>query len=69
MRKALDEMFPRELVNKIKIDSNEMEAEAGVCLIGLIEKGLIEVVGETEHGVVMYRKTQQYLEMLYENVR
>ena len=45
MRKHIDEMFPREISNMVKIDSNEMEARVKVNLIKLIEEGHIVVVG------------------------
>ena len=45
MRKSIDEMFPREISNLIKLDSNEMEARVQIDLIKLIEEGHILVVG------------------------
>ena len=45
MRRDINEMYPLEIVNMVKRDSNEMEATVGVDLLKLIEEGYIEVVG------------------------
>lgn len=54
MRKNIDELYPREIANMVKIDSNDMEARVGVDLVKLVEEGLVEVVGLMD-GQLLYQ--------------
>lgn len=45
MRKNINDMFPLEIANMVKLDSNDMEARIGVDLIKLVEEGAVVVVG------------------------
>lgn len=54
-RKVLSEMFPLEIVNQIKVDSNDLEATHGVDLVNKVETGEILVIGCTFEGDLLYR--------------
>lgn len=68
MVRTIDDLLPRELANRVKLESNTSELQ-GVSLIDLIEKGLIEVVGETEHGALLYRQTEAGRKLIEERLK
>lgn len=61
--KTIEELFDNETVNKIKIDSNKFEAHGLPDLRSLIERGLIDVVGE-RNGELLYSTSAKGAEEL-----
>jgi hypothetical protein len=68
MRKSIDEIFPRDVANRIKMDSNDMELRLGIDLIKLLEEGAIMVIGEMD-GQILYQATSECLEALSEKAQ
>ena len=64
MVKTIDDLYPREIANMIKLDSNEIEARVGINLIKLIEMGLVKVVGVMDDKLLYQREEFEEVEIV-----